>query len=109
MNAKNFETLFSVIEVDFVFEKFEGVVGIFLGLIDFSALFLDIGKFVVVVGKVVTLLDFFVVVVFGFDEFVGEEEDIALVIDFAKDFGAIVIVDEGFVLILGKGVFGVFQ
>jgi hypothetical protein len=108
VNAKNFETLFSVVEVDFVFEEFEGVVRIFLGLIDFSALFLDIGEFVVVVGKVIALLNFFVVVVFGFDEFVGEEEDIALVIDFAKYFSAIVIVDEGFVLILGKGLFGFF-
>ncbi len=83
MNAKDLEALFSVVEVDFVPEEFKSIFGIFLRLINFTALLLDIGEFVVVVGEVVTLFDFFVVVVFSFDEFVGEEEDIALVFNFA--------------------------
>lgn len=51
--------------------------------------------------EVIALLDFFIIIVFGFDEFIGKEEDITLVLNFAKNFSTVMVVDEGFILVLG--------
>jgi hypothetical protein len=83
VNSEDFEASLSVTEVNLITEKLKGSININFCFINLATFFLDIGEFIIIVSEVGSLFYFFIVVLFGLDQLIGEEEYISLIFHFS--------------------------
>lgn len=100
MNAEYFQAFLSVVEIDLIPEEYQCLVCVLLGLVNFTALFLHTGEFVVVMCEVCTLLDLLIVILLSLNQLIRKHKHVSLILYLALYPRAVMIIHQRLVLIL---------